>query len=161
MLGHGIGTRYDGLRSNHRRKRRQHHGRKQQRGGKQAIERVFYGARVPHQQGTLTHVVDGQGRQHHAAPGPLYRPLAEVPHVCIQRFGPGKCQHNGADRHKDVPSLFGQKLHGNQWIECFQNGRLLDDFNHTEHCQHRKPHHDDGPEQLADQAGSISLHGKE
>jgi hypothetical protein len=84
-----------------------------------------------------------------------------MPHVGIQRLGPGEGQHDGAHRGKHLPTPRVQEGQAVQRVERRQDGRLADDLQKPEKRQHPEPHDDHRAEQLADHRGAVALHRKQ
>ena len=79
--------------------------RKQRPAGRQQEERLLGGARVAQQQRALAEVVEEQRRQHQREPGDADRPLAEVPHVRVERLAAGDDEEHGAEHGEAVPAV--------------------------------------------------------
>ena len=64
------------------------------------------------QQRALAEVVQEQRRQHEREPGEADRPLAEVPHVRVQRFAAGDDEEHGAEHREAVPAVLAEERDG-------------------------------------------------
>ena len=72
---------------------------------RQQEERLLRGVAVDQQQRALAEVVQQQRRQHQREPRDADRPLAEVPHVGVQRFAAGDREEHGAEHGEAVPAV--------------------------------------------------------
>ena len=64
------------------------------------IERIARRGRIAEQQRALAEVVQEQRGKHDAEPGDADGPLAEVPHVGVERLTAGDAEHDGAEGEK-------------------------------------------------------------
>ena len=62
-------------------------------------------------QRALAEIVQHQARQHEAHPGEPDRLRAEMPHVGVQRLGPGDAQHDGAEHDEGQHLVLDAELH--------------------------------------------------
>ena len=76
---------------------------------RQQEERLLGGRRVGQQQRALAEVVEQQRRQHQREPGDADRPLAEVPHVGIERLAAGDDQEHRAEHGEAVPAVLAEE----------------------------------------------------
>ena len=76
------------------------------------IERIARRRRIAEQQRALAEVVQQQRGKHDAEPGDADGPLAEVPHVGVERFTAGDAEHDGAEREKAREAVRPEELRG-------------------------------------------------
>ena len=100
LPGDRIGTRDHRLRGDHRRHCGKDHQRQPRPAGGQQEERISQRVGVSQNQCALAEIVQHQRRQHEKRPAHADRLCAEMPHVGIQRLGPGDAQHDGAEHHE-------------------------------------------------------------
>ena len=112
--------------------------------------------RVGDQQRALAEVVEDQRRQHQAEPREPHRALAEVPHVGIQRLGPGDGEQHGAEHHERGKSVPGDEAQRVQRVERVQHHRVVDDVAYPD-CPAPGTTAADRPENSADTAGAAAL----
>jgi hypothetical protein len=74
------------------------------RGGEQ-VERVARGRRGTKEQGALAEIVQHQRRQYRDEPCNADGPLAEMPHVRIERLATGDAKDDGAQREESCKAV--------------------------------------------------------
>ena len=83
--------------------------RKERPRRRQQEERLLRRLRVGHQQRALAEVVQQQRRQHEREPGDPDRPLAEVPHVRVERLAAGDDEEDRAEDGEAVPAVLAEE----------------------------------------------------
>ena len=112
-------------------------------------------------QGALSQVIQDAGGEDDQQPGAPDRRPAEVPHVCVQRFGSGDGQDDsgqGEERGAEVPDQEGDGVAGRQRL---QDHRVGGDAAHAEHAEHGEPDGHDRPEYSPHSARAQPLNQKQ
>ena len=149
------------LRCNHRGQRGQHHQRDQRPAGGQQIERVTRSVRVFEQQCALSKVVKRQRRQHQNEPRPCNRLATKVPHVGVQRLGPGQGQDHGAQNGHAHARVRHKKAHAPNRVQRVEHFRVLGYPVNAQPAQYQKPHHHHRAKQLANAGSTVALNQKQ
>ena len=84
-----------------------------------------------------------------------------MPHVGIQRLGPGHRQHNRAEIDERQPLMRSDELHGVMRRKRPQHQRILRDLIQSERGQHHEPDAHHRAEHLADLPRAARLHSEQ
>ena len=140
LLGQREGAGDQRLRRDHRGDRREHDERQQHHPRGEEEERIRRRRRIPQQQRALAEVVQHQRREHEGEPGNPNRPLPEVAHVRVQRFGARDGEDDRAEREEgDVP-VRDEERSAMPRVERAENPWLVNDRRDSEHRDRREPH---------------------
>src|SRR6266699_682287 len=99
--------------------------------GREKIEWIDRARRISQDQRALPEVVGQQGRQYEKEPGKPDRPLAEMSHVCIQRFGTGDGEDYGAEENEREMTMLEKKVQTVPWIRRGEDLRRLQNLTQT------------------------------
>ncbi len=161
LLGHREGGRDRRLRGDHRRHGGDHDQGIERPVRRQLEERVGRGGGIGQQQRALAVVVGEQGREHHDQPGDADGIAAEMADVGVERLRTGERQRDRAQRHEGAGLVLHGEGEGMIGRQRHQHLGMLHDLARAQQEQDGEPDQHDRPEQMADAAGAVVLHGEQ
>ena len=133
-----------------------HLGGEQEEGVPDRLRRAFRIQRQDHR--PLAHVVQHQGGHHEGEPGKRDRLAAEMPHVGIQRLGPGHGQHDRAHGEKRAQPVGQEEVERIERVQGVEDDcRVGGDVHDPEHRDCREVDQHDRAEKSADAARAMGL----
>jgi hypothetical protein len=153
-----VGAGDDGLRGDDGRDGGQEDHRQPGPPRSQQEERAAGVALVAQDEGALAHVVEDAGGEDDQQPGAPDRRAAEVPHVRVQRLGPGHGQDDGGQGEERGLEMAEQEANGIGRGQRLQDLGVTGDAAHAEHAEHGEPDAHDRPEQPPHGARAQPLH---
>ncbi len=154
-------ARYHRLRGDDGGGRGEHHERVKRPAGGQQKERVLDRARVCEQQRALPEIIQQQRREHKAHPGATDRRAPEMPHIGIERLGPGHRQNDRAQQDKPVPGMVQHQIDRVARVDGQQDRRAARDLDPAEDPDHGEPQDHDRAEITADQTCPAPLNDEQ
>ena len=126
--------------------------------GCQEIKRVACRGGLAQQQRALAKVVEQESREHGGEPRDANGPLAEMPHVGIQRLRTRHRQYHGAEGKKPGDAVVAKEQHTVPRIGRRQHARRRHDRADAECGDRHEPHQHDRPERRAYSGRPEPLH---